>query len=116
VKRNSKRSVIIKNGVPIATLELSKRAKKWKMDRRFSSASSQETDDDTSKTDHKKIFVATAEPSSISNLRKSLNRQISDGSCLDELRESLEKDGDLAKTVVRIEVSRLLVQLTMDFF
>jgi hypothetical protein len=34
-----------------------------------------------------------------------LNRHDSEGSCLSELKETIEKDGDLAKTVVRIEVS-----------
>jgi histone deacetylase complex regulatory component SIN3 len=104
VKNTSNRSVIRKKGIPIDSVDVQKRAKKWKINRRFSNgASSQGTEDDNSSI--KKIDIASAKPTSTSSLRKSLNRQISEGSCLDELRETLEKDGDLAKTVVRIEVS-----------
>ena len=36
--------------------------------------------------------------------KKALHRHDSEGSCLSVLKETIEKDGDLAKTVVRIEV------------
>ena len=45
---------------------------------------------------------------SISPRNKALHRHDSEGSCLSELKESIEKDGDLAKTVVRIEVCGII--------
>ena len=117
-QNNSKHGVISKK--ILISLDVDKLARaKWKVDRGYSSGASSygsnedETSDHSNKQHHKdssenggpKVIVELPfDPKSIPPPKKSLHRNTSEVSCLSELRETIEKDGDLAKTIVRIEV------------
>lgn len=81
---------------------------KWKVDRGYSSgASSYGSDDDVTSGHHEETKVIVElpfDPKKIPRPHKSLHRNTSEVSCLSELKETIEKDGDIAKTIVRMEV------------
>jgi ribosome assembly protein YihI (activator of Der GTPase) len=91
---------------------------KWKVDRGYSSGASSYGSDEDETSDHhhkqdkntgsengpKVIVELPFDPKKIPHPKKSLHRNTSEVSCLSELKETIEKDGDLAKTIVRIEV------------
>lgn len=90
--------------------------KKWKVDRGYSSGASSYGSDEDETSDHsnkkdknnengpKVIVELPFDPKKIPPPKKTLHRNTSEVSCLSELKETIEKDGDLAKTIVRIEV------------
>jgi hypothetical protein len=91
---------------------------KWKVDRGYSSGASSYASDDDETSDHhssndknmspngtpKVVVELPFDPKKIPLPKKALHRNTSEVSCLSELKETIEKDGDLAKTIVRIEV------------
>jgi hypothetical protein len=106
-RKNSKHGIISKN-IEI-TVDVKKLAKeKWKVRRGYSSGASSHGTDDDHTNDPDKGMTTEPPPLDLSKIprpQKPLHhRDVSEGSCLNELREVLGKDGDLAKTVVRIEV------------
>lgn len=115
-QNNSKHGVISKK-ISIS-LDVNKLAKeKWKVDRGYSSGASSYGSDEDETSDHsnkkhnkngengpKVIVELPFDPKKIPLPKKSLHRNTSEVSCLSELKETIEKDGDLAKTIVRIEV------------
>jgi hypothetical protein len=95
---------------------------KWKVDRGYSSgASSYASDHDDENNENsnhhhhnsndkdvngtpKVVVELPFDPKKIPRPKMSLHRNTSEVSCLSELKETIEKDGDLAKTIVRMEV------------
>jgi hypothetical protein len=106
-----------KNGVISKNIQISLDVRKlakerWKVDRGYSSGASSgygtDEEEHVSEQGNTKVVVELPfDPSKIPKPRKSVHRIISEGSCLSELKETIEKDGDLAKTIVRIEVRKL---------
>ena len=109
LQKNSKHGVISKS-ISIS-VDVNKLAReKWKVDRGYSSgASSYGSDDDDEVTsghreETKVILELPFDPKKIPKPHKSLHRNTSEVSCLSELKETIEKDGDFSKTIVRMEV------------
>jgi hypothetical protein len=81
---------------------------KWKVRRGYSSGASSHGTEDDNHTAIDPEQISTGPPKldlpPMPRPSKPIHREISEGSCLTELKETFGKDGELAKTVVRIEV------------
>lgn len=106
----------------LISLDVHKLAReKWKVDRGYSSGASSYASDDEETSDHHKhndgkdhsqngtttpkvIVELPFDPKKMPPPKNALHRNTSEVSCLSELKETIEKDGDLAKTIVRMEV------------
>ena len=118
----------------LISLDVNKLARaKWKVDRGYSSGASSYASDDDENSDHHKqnddknqslngtttpkvVLELPFDPKKISPPRNTLHRNTSEVSCLSELKETIEKDGDLAKTIVRMEVRHMFDELFLFYF
>ena len=103
----------------LISLDVHKLAReKWKVDRGYSSGASSYASDEDETSDHhhgkdptqnssttpKVVLELPFDPKKIPLPKNAMHRNTSEVSCLSELKETIVKDGDLAKTIVRMEV------------